>query len=104
MAWAQFMNMMNNVLADYLDDFIVVFLDDILIYLKTIEDYVVHLWKVLQKLQKHLLLVQKHQNARLPMRASSSCGQQVTPAGMRPTESEDQSCAGMGYAPRCKGR
>ena len=50
---AQFMNLMNDVLADYLDDFIVVFLDDILIYSKTIEDHVVHLQKVLQKLQEH---------------------------------------------------
>ena len=49
-ALAQFMNLMNDVLADYLDDFVVVFLDDILIYSKTIEDHVVHLWKVLQKL------------------------------------------------------
>ena len=47
---AQFMNLMNDVLADYLDDFVVVFLDDILIYSKTIEDHVGHLRKVLQKL------------------------------------------------------
>jgi hypothetical protein len=44
---AQFMNLMNDVLADYLDDFIIVFLDDILIYSKTIEDHVVHLRKIL---------------------------------------------------------
>ena len=44
------MHLMNDVLADYLDDFVVVFLDDILIYSKTIEDHVVHLRKVLQKL------------------------------------------------------
>ena len=49
------MNLMNDVLADYLDDFVVVFLDDILIYSKTIEDHVVHLWKVLQKLREHQL-------------------------------------------------
>ena len=35
------MNLMNGVLADYLDGFVIVFLDDILIYSKTIEDYVV---------------------------------------------------------------
>ena len=46
---------MNDLLANYLDDFVVVFLDDILIYLKTIEDHVVHLWNVLQKLQNHQL-------------------------------------------------
>ena len=52
---AQFMNLMNDVLADYLDDFVIVFLDDILIYSKTIEDHVVHLRKVLQKLREHQL-------------------------------------------------
>ena len=31
----QFMNMMNNVLSDYLDDFILIFLDDILVYFRT---------------------------------------------------------------------
>ena len=49
------MNLMNDVLADYLDDFVVVFLDDILIYSNTIEDHVVHLRKVLQKLREHQL-------------------------------------------------
>ena len=42
-ALAKFMNLMNDVLADYLDVFVVVFLDNILIYSKTIEDHVVHL-------------------------------------------------------------
>ena len=47
------MNLMNDVLAEYLDDFVVVFLDDILIYSKNIEDHIVHLRKVLQKLRDH---------------------------------------------------
>ena len=46
-ALAQFMNLMNDVLVDYLNDFVVVFLDDILIYSKTLEDHSVHLKKVL---------------------------------------------------------
>ena len=46
----QFMNLMNDVLSDYLNDFVVVSLDDILIYSKTFEDHAVHLQKVLQKL------------------------------------------------------
>ena len=51
------MDLMNDVLANYLDDFIVVFLDDILIYSKTLKDHVVHLQKALQKLQNHQLFI-----------------------------------------------
>ena len=50
------MNLMNDVLVDYLDDFVVVFLDDILIYSKTLKDHAIHLKKVLQKLRDHLAL------------------------------------------------
>ena len=51
------MNLMNDVLADYLDDLVVVLLDDILIYSKTLEDHAIHLRKVLQKLRDHQLYV-----------------------------------------------
>ena len=51
----QFMNMMNDVLAHYLNDYVIVFLDDILVYSKKIEDHVVHLQKVGQELQDHQL-------------------------------------------------
>ena len=40
---AQFMNMMNDLLGDYLDKFILVFLDDILIYSANLEDHLEHL-------------------------------------------------------------
>ena len=47
-ALAQFMNMMNDILAGFLDSFVVVFLDDLLIYSRTPEDHAEHLKKVLQ--------------------------------------------------------
>ena len=97
------MILMNDVLADYLDDFIIVFLDDILIYSKTIEDHVVHLQKVLQKLQDHQLFA-KASKCEIAYKSIEFLGQQVTPVGMSPTWSEDQSCARMEYAPRHKGR
>lgn len=42
----------NNVLRRYLDVFVVVYLDDILVYSKTIEDHVQHVRKVLQALKE----------------------------------------------------
>jgi hypothetical protein len=50
-----FMNLMNNVFMDYLDKFVVVFIDDILIYSQSEEEHVGHLNMVLQRLQEHLL-------------------------------------------------
>ena len=76
---------MNDVLADYLDDFVVVFLDDILIYSKTIEDHVVHLQKVLQKLREHQLFV-KASKCKIAYESIEFLGQPVTPIGTSPTE------------------
>ena len=49
---ATFMNLMNRVFEDYLDKFVIVFIDDILIYSKSKEEYTEHLTLVLQKLQE----------------------------------------------------
>jgi hypothetical protein len=48
---AYFMNMMNKVFMEELDKFVVVFIDDILIYSKTTEEHAEHLWIVLEKLR-----------------------------------------------------
>ena len=50
-----FMNMMNDVLSDYLDDFVLVFLDDILVYSRTVEIHAEQLGKVLEALHQHRL-------------------------------------------------
>ena len=39
---ATFMNMMQNIFKDQLDDFVIVFLDDILIYSKNKHDHMKH--------------------------------------------------------------
>jgi hypothetical protein len=49
-ALAYFMNLMNKVFMEYLDKFIVVFIDDILVYSKNDGDHEEHLRLVLQKL------------------------------------------------------
>ena len=52
---AQFMNMMIDILGEYLDKFVLVFLDDVLIYSANPQDHADHLRKVLGKLREHQL-------------------------------------------------
>jgi hypothetical protein len=52
---AYFMFLMNKVFMEYLDKFVVVFIDDILIYSKTKEEHEEHLRCVLQKLREQQL-------------------------------------------------
>ena len=46
---AYFMNLMNKVFMDELDKFVLVFIDDILIYSKSIQEHEQHLRVVLEK-------------------------------------------------------
>ena len=50
---AYFMSMMNKVFMEYLDKFVVVFIDDILVYSKNEEEHKEHLRLVLEKLREH---------------------------------------------------
>ena len=50
-----FQTLMNNIFRPYLDNFILVYLDDILIYSKTEEDHLDHVQIVLDLLRKHKL-------------------------------------------------
>jgi hypothetical protein len=52
---AYFMYLMNSVFMQELDKFVVVFIDDILIYSKNPEDHANHLHIVLQRLRDHHL-------------------------------------------------
>jgi hypothetical protein len=54
-ALATFMCLMNNVLSKFLDKFVLVFIDDILIYSKNKEEHEEHLRLVLQVLREHHL-------------------------------------------------
>ena len=49
---AAFVDLMSCVFRPFLDRFVVVFIDDILVYLKDREDHDAHLWVVLETLRK----------------------------------------------------
>ena len=50
---AAFMDLMNRVFRRYMDQFLVVFIDDILVYSKRMEEHVYHLRTVLQILKEN---------------------------------------------------
>src|SRR5437868_1229306 len=52
---ATFMTLMNNIFQPYLDKFVIVYLDDILIYSKTKEEHLKHVHIILETLRKHQL-------------------------------------------------
>ena len=52
-----FMWLMNEVLKEFLGKFVIVYLDDILIFSKTLEENMMHIHKVLEKLREEKLLI-----------------------------------------------
>ena len=79
----QFMNMMNDVLSDYLDDFVLVFLDDTLVYSHTVEIYAEHLGKVLEALRRHCLFAMASK-CNIMEEDVEFFGQWITPQGSAP--------------------
>jgi hypothetical protein len=49
---ASYQSLINNIFRKYLDDFVVAYLDDILIYLKTKKEHIKHVIAVLKALKK----------------------------------------------------
>ena len=54
-----FQRLINNTLKEYLDDFVITYLDDILIYSDDLEIHCSHVCKILKKLNERALYVKK---------------------------------------------
>nr|AAD22339.1 putative retroelement pol polyprotein [Arabidopsis thaliana] len=52
---AAFMRLMNSVFQEFLDEFVIIFIDDILVYSKSPEEHEVHLRRVMEKLREQKL-------------------------------------------------
>ena len=79
----QFMHMINDVLSRYLDIFVLVFLDDILVYSRTVEEHAEHLRKVFAALRKHRLFA-KASKCNIMVKEVEFLGQWITPQGASP--------------------
>jgi hypothetical protein len=80
-ALAYFMYLMNKVFMEFLDKFVVVFIDDILIFSKNKEKHVEHLRLVLQKLRGHKLYA-KRSNYEFWLKEVSFLGHVVSNGGI----------------------
>jgi len=78
---AYFMYLMNSVLMPELDKFVVVFIDDILIYSKTEEEHAQHLHIVLQRLREHQLYA-KFSKCDFWLKEVPFLGHVITPEGI----------------------
>ena len=56
---ATFCTLMNEILHPYLDQFVVVYLDDIVVYSSTLQEHVEHLKKVFKVLRENQLYVKR---------------------------------------------
>jgi hypothetical protein len=78
---AYFMYLMNKIFMEYSDKFVVVFIDDILIYSKNEEEHEEHLRLVLQKLREHELYA-KFTKCEFWLREVSFLGHIITNGGI----------------------
>ena len=81
------MQMMNELLHEYLDIFVLVFLDDILVYSADEVQHAEHLRKVLTVLREHRLYA-KASKCEIMQTSIEFLGQQLSRGGMTPTEAK----------------
>jgi hypothetical protein len=79
---ATFCNLMNDVFQEWLDDFVVVYIDDILIYNGSLEEHEEHLRKVFQKLRENKLYA-KLEKCEFEVTEVDFLGHRITQKGLK---------------------
>jgi hypothetical protein len=77
-----FCTLMNDILQEWLDDFMVVYIDDILIYNNFMEEHVKHLQKVFQRLRENKLYV-KFEKCEFGVMKVDFLGHRITQEGLK---------------------
>ena len=93
---AAFMDMMNRVFRSFLDRFVIVFIDDILVYSKSEEEHARHLRFVLQTLRDHQLYV-KFSKCKFWLNKVAFLGHVVSKDGIQVDSKKKKNC-GMAKA------
>jgi hypothetical protein len=88
---AYFMYLMNKVFMEYLDKFVVVFIDDILVYSKNEEAHEEHLRLVLQKLRDNQLYA-KLSKCEFGLEEVSFLGHVITKGVLQSTQGKSETC------------
>ncbi|GJZ99318.1 putative reverse transcriptase domain-containing protein [Tanacetum coccineum] len=89
-----FMDLMNRICKPYLDKFVIVFIDDILIYSKTKEDHEVNLRLVLELLRKEKLYA-KFSKCEFWLQEVHFLGHVVNQSGIHVDPEEPKVCVGV---------
>src|SRR5206468_5567330 len=78
-----FQRLMDKVLKDHIGDFVEVYVDDIMIYSKSLEDHIIHIEKVLRKLRDYNLVI-KLKKCRFCQKKIEFLGHEIGEEGLKP--------------------
>ena len=84
-ALSQFIHLVQEILHEYLDDFVIVFIDDILIFSRTTEEHCKHLRLVFQQLTEQHVYA-KASKCLIHVRELEFLGQWITTRGVAPVK------------------
>ncbi len=77
-----FCTLMNDIFREWLDDFVIIYIDNILVYINFMEEHVEHLWKVFQRLRENKLYT-KFENCEFRVTKVDFLGHKITQEGLK---------------------